>query len=104
MRVFVRVATLELVLAFTIVLTRAIVLTIMFAVAITVAIVFTPVIVVMIVVFLLIALCCAIFFFHYKRKLPPAFYNIGRWQWKFVQANEEPLDDEILIKQEPPDY
>ena len=31
----------------------------------------------------------AIFFLHYKRKLPPAFYNLGRRQWKFVQTNEE---------------
>ena len=55
-------------------------------------------IVVMIVVFLFVAIGCAVFYFHYKRKLPPAFYNIGRWQWKNVPANEEPLEDGPIVK------
>merc|ERR1739848_401582 len=30
-----------------------------------------------------------LFFLHYKRKLPPAFYNIGRGKFKPVLGNEE---------------
>merc|ERR1711994_99052 len=55
-------------------------------------------IVIAVIILFIVALVATLFFLHYKRKLPPAFYNLGlRRQWKFVQGaeeNEEMQNDE----------
>ena len=60
-------------------------------------------IVVAIIVLVLIGFFIVMFGLHYKRKLPPAFYNaLGRKQWKPVLGNEEyPVTEEDEKKKHP---
>merc|ERR1712113_1124148 len=49
----------------------------------------TMYIVIAVIIVFVIGGMATLFFLHYKRKLPPAFYNIGRQRFKPVLGNEE---------------
>merc|ERR1712203_215483 len=49
----------------------------------------TMYIVIAVIIVFVIGGMATLFFLHYKRKLPPAFYNIGRGKFKPVLGNEE---------------
>merc|ERR1712157_223088 len=46
------------------------------------------------IIVILVVIGIVMYGLHYKGKLPQTFYNLGRRQWKFVQANEEMIDDD----------
>merc|ERR1712024_248849 len=46
------------------------------------------------IIIILALIALVMYLLHYKGKLPQTFYNLGRRQWKFVQANEDAIIDD----------